>query len=69
MLCDSLIAVLVALLFGSFGLSIATRAILAERPRRWFEPIVLLLSIFGGVVLAGIGLVGSWTFFKTVLGS
>jgi hypothetical protein len=65
--CDTLAAFLVALLFCSYGLGIATTAVVVERPGRWFERIGLLAGVFGGIALMAIGLIGAWVFFRNSL--
>jgi len=64
-ICDTAVAILLALLFCSFGSSMALAAILAERRDRWSEHVGRFLSVLGGVALAALGLVGAWMFFRS----
>ena len=63
--CDALVAVAIALLFVSFGLSLAVSAILVERRRNWIERGGIVGGIAGGTALVVIGLVGAWAFFSS----
>src|SRR5262245_11727881 len=68
--CDSVVASLFALLFFSYGFSLASASILVKRPPNWFERLGLAAGIFGGVAFAALGITAAWIFFrKSVLGS
>jgi hypothetical protein len=67
--CDIIAVILFALIFFSYGFTIAIGAIVVERPRRWFESIGLSLGVLGGVAVVVLGIVGAWMFFRSfVLG-
>jgi hypothetical protein len=66
-ICDTITAFLIALLFCSYGFGAALVAVLAKRPDRWFEHVGQIVSIFGGVAFAALGLLGVWIFFKSAV--
>jgi predicted permease len=63
--CDALVAVAIALLFVSFGLSLALTAILVERRRNWMERGGIAAGVAGGMALVIIGLIGAWAFLSS----
>ena len=65
LVCDALVAVAIALLFLSFGLSLAISAILVERRRNWIERGGIVAGVAGGTALVVIGLIGAWAFFSS----
>ena len=67
LVCDALVAVAIALLFVSFGLSLALTAILVERRRNWTERGGIAAGVAGGIALAIIGLIGAWAFLSGVV--
>lgn len=67
MICDVLVAILIALLFCSYGFTIALGAVLVERPHRRFESVGRLLGVFGGVVLAALGVIGAWALVRSAI--
>ncbi len=67
MICDILVAILMALLFCSYGFSIAVGAVLVERPHRRFESTGRLLGVLGGVVFAALGVIGAWALVRSAI--
>ncbi len=58
--CNALAAISIAMLFCSFGLSMAATAILVERRRNWIERTGLVAGVVGGAALMIVGLIGAW---------
>lgn len=57
--CNILVAVLIALAFTSFGLSLACTAILVKRKSNPRERVGVLLGVAGGAALVYLGLLGA----------
>jgi predicted permease len=65
LVCDALVAIAIALLFVSFGLSLALTAILVERRRNWIDRGGIVAGVAGGTALMIIGLIGAWAFLSS----
>ncbi len=65
MLYDVVLAILIVLIFSSYGFTIAIGAIIVERPQRWFERVGLLFGVIAGLALVAIGLVGAWELLSS----
>ena len=67
LVCDTLVAALVLLLFCSYGFSIAADAIAVQRERRRSERLGLFFGVLAGLGLAALGILGVWAFLRSVL--
>lgn len=65
---DALVALAVALLFCSSGLSLAAIALLVDRHHNWFERLGLVAGVAGGAALVMIGLIGAWALMSSSVG-
>ena len=63
-LCDALIAVVVAGLFVSNGLSLATCSMLIQRPPGWWERVGLASGVVGGSGFAFLGILTACVILK-----
>jgi hypothetical protein len=66
--CHVLVAISIALLFCSVGVSMAATAFLVERRRNWIERVGLVAGMVGGAALVVIGLIGGWALISRSVG-
>ena len=65
--CYTMAAVLILLLFSSFGLCGSMTAMMVKRADRWFEHLGLVFGFIGGAALIAIGFVGAWMLFRSTV--
>ena len=65
--CYSLMALMIVLLFTSFGLDIAMTSALLKRTDRWFAYVGFLRGVAGGLAFIVLGVLGAWTLLTNAL--
>ena len=65
--CNTLIAIAVMLIFCAFGFSGVMDSLTVYRPKKWYEYLGKVLGAGIGVVLMFVGVLGGWTFFKVAV--
>jgi hypothetical protein len=64
-ICYSLSAIVMALLFSSFGCALAS--ITLKRRAGWWETVGFVGGILGGVGLIAVGVLGRWALFRAMV--
>lgn len=67
LVADVLVAVLILVLFCTYGASTALTAVAIQREHRWSERVGLFLGVLGGIALAALGIIGVCGFLRSII--